>query len=135
MVRWAAVCPAAWAAWAWTCNFDWASFEAQLETHGEVRREACFPKQKTRRNAGFLFWGKRLGDPVLLALHASEVREAVIAQVGEYIRHAFGRRLRCGVYFQVGIGRGFIGCRYASKRNDVSRPGFGINKFPITTGS
>ena len=33
-------------------------YEARLGTHGNVRCKACFPKEKTRRNAGFFFWGK-----------------------------------------------------------------------------
>jgi hypothetical protein len=31
-----------------------------FETHGEARCKACFPKEKTRSDAGLFFWGAGL---------------------------------------------------------------------------
>ena len=52
MLRWAAVCPAAWVVWAWTCNFGpGLNYRAARASSGARR----LPKEKTRigNDAGF----------------------------------------------------------------------------------
>jgi chaperonin GroEL len=53
MLRWAAVCPAAWAVWAWTCNFGWGSAWGLVSKRMGRRTARRASQKKTRRRCGF----------------------------------------------------------------------------------
>src|SRR6266702_1341212 len=140
MLRWAAVCPAAWVAWVWTCNSGWASLRGSVgNTWGSAPR-GVLSKEKTRMAnslAGF-FFGAAVCAGALVSGGRFAVEthgEAVLAQVGEYVRHALFRRQRCRVDPQLWVGRGFIRRRHAGKRRNFSRPGFRIEAFRIAASA